>query len=97
MGITSKDYSDAVRYDSQNIENYKLIKTNFQALLLMNEPQLAKDDFEKLLTIEPSNKAAAAQISICRQKMKLLREKEKKIYSNMFDKFARKDEEVRSE
>jgi len=65
-----------------------------QALLSVNEPELAKANFERVVSVEPNNKAAVAQINVCKQKIREIRAKEKAIYSNMFDNFARKDTEV---
>lgn len=41
--------------------------------------------------IEPTNKAAKAQIIASRNKLKSQREREKKRFANMFDKFAAED------
>lgn len=62
----------------------------------MGEPEKAKADFEEVLKIEPTNKSAASQLVPCCNKIKQQREKEKKIYWNMFEKFAKKDKEVSS-
>ena len=60
----------------------------------MNEPDLAKVDFEGVLKIEPNNKAASNQVLICNQKIKEQKKNEKKIYANMFEKFAEIDKQV---
>lgn len=57
----------------------------------LNELDSAKDDFNAVLKVDPSNKAAANQIIICNNKLKEQRDKEKKIYGNMFAKFASQD------
>lgn len=62
----------------------------------MCEPSLARKDFEKVVALEPTNKAAAAQISVCTQRQRELHSKEKIMYANMFEKFAQKDREVSS-
>lgn len=41
--------------------------------------------------IEPTNKAAKAQIIASRNKLKSQRDREKKRFANMFDKFAAED------
>ena len=41
--------------------------------------------------IEPTNKAAKAQIIASRNKLKSRRDREKKRFANMFDKFAAED------
>lgn len=55
----------------------------------------AAEAFQKVLSFEPNNKAARNQLIQTRNRMKQLREKERKRYANMFEKFAAesKDEE----
>ncbi|PSN54651.1 Peptidyl-prolyl cis-trans isomerase FKBP4 [Blattella germanica] len=64
-----------------------------QANLGLGEPERAKVDFEAILKLEPSNTAAANQILVCNQKIKEQKGREKKIYANMFEKFAQRDRE----
>lgn len=49
----------------------------------------------QVLEIEPQNKAAVNQVTICKRVVKESHEKEKKLYANMFTKFANVDKEVR--
>lgn len=44
--------------------------------------------------MEPTNKAAIGQIAACRKIIKDAHEKDKKLYANMFAKFASVDYEV---
>lgn len=60
----------------------------------MSEPEAAKLDFEAVIRLEPGNKLAANHISMCCNKIKQQREREKKLYANMFEKFAQQDKEV---
>ncbi|KAL0273021.1 UNVERIFIED_CONTAM: hypothetical protein PYX00_005798 [Menopon gallinae] len=83
----------ALELDPQNVKG---LFRRGQAYLEIGEPEKAKADFEAVLKIEPTNKLAASQIVACCNKIKQHREKEKKIYSNMFEKFARRDKEVSS-
>ena len=46
--------------------------------------------FEKVLCLEPGNKAAQRELRDTRNLMKTLREREKKRYANMFDRIASK-------
>jgi len=55
---------------------------------------LAKKDFEEILKVEPNNKAAANQLKACAIKVKEQLNKEKKLYANMFEKFATIDRQV---
>uniref|UniRef100_A0A8C8T1L7 peptidylprolyl isomerase n=1 Tax=Peromyscus maniculatus bairdii TaxID=230844 RepID=A0A8C8T1L7_PERMB len=62
------------------------------AQLLMNEFESARGDFEKVLEVNPQNKAARLQISVCQKKAKEHNERDRKVYANMFKKFAEQDE-----
>ncbi|KAI1230950.1 hypothetical protein IHE44_0008386, partial [Lamprotornis superbus] len=62
-----------------------------EARLLMNEFELAKCDFQKVLEVNPQNKAAKSQISVCQKKTKEHNERDRRIYANMFTKFAERD------
>ena len=59
-----------------------------EAHLALNDCEAAKEDFEKTLWLEPDNKAAKNRIIQCHEKIKAQKEKEKKTFTNMFDKFA---------
>ncbi|ELU01505.1 hypothetical protein CAPTEDRAFT_173491 [Capitella teleta] len=48
-------------------------------------------DFNRVLEVDPNNKAAKNQIIICQQTMKKIKEKEKQTYAGMFAKFAKID------
>ncbi|XP_077994137.1 peptidyl-prolyl cis-trans isomerase FKBP4-like [Glandiceps talaboti] len=56
-----------------------------------SEFELAEKDFKKVLELAPNNKAARNQLTLVSQKIKAQKEKEKKIYGNMFAKFAEQD------
>ncbi|KAK9500139.1 hypothetical protein O3M35_001456 [Rhynocoris fuscipes] len=92
-----KNFTDAKNSCDTALEmdpnNLKALFRRGQALLQLSEPALAKKDFEKVVELEPTNKAAVAQINICIQKQKEIHTKEKKMYANMFEKFAQKDRE----
>ncbi|KAM4740553.1 peptidyl-prolyl cis-trans isomerase FKBP5 [Anableps anableps] len=106
-----KEFSQAVESCNKVIEqdesNEKALYRRGEARLLRNEYSMAMADFQKVLEVNPMNRAARAQLSMCQSKMKEHQEQEKKIYANMFQKFAerdsktgrkkrRKDESVRS-
>lgn len=65
-----------------------------QALLGIHEPEEAKKNFEAILTFDPNNKAAANQVVICNAKIREQREKDKKLYSSIFNKMAENDRQV---
>ncbi|PNF36127.1 hypothetical protein B7P43_G10963 [Cryptotermes secundus] len=68
-----------------------------QANLGLGEPEKAKVDFEAVCKMDPNNKAAANQIILCNKKIKEQKGREKKIYANMFEKFAQRDREKEEE
>ncbi|KAM8779304.1 peptidyl-prolyl cis-trans isomerase FKBP5 isoform 1-T2 [Rhynchonycteris naso] len=78
----------ALRLDSAN---EKGLYRRGEARLLMNEFESAKGDFEKVLEVNPQNKAARLQISMCQKKAKEHNERDRRIYANMFTKFAERD------
>lgn len=92
-----KNYYDAKNACDKALEldanNVKGLFRRGQAYLAINEPDLAKVDFEKVVQLEPNNNAAKAQMVACVKRIKEIRDKEKQIYSNMFDKLAKKDKE----
>lgn len=65
-----------------------------QAYLGLGEPEKAKVDFEAVHKLDPNNKAAATHIILCNKEIKEQKVREKKIYANMFEKFAQRDREV---
>ncbi|XP_043389329.1 peptidyl-prolyl cis-trans isomerase FKBP5 isoform X3 [Chelonia mydas] len=71
--------------------NEKGLYRRGEARLLMNEFELAKCDFQKVLEVNPQNKAAKSQITVCQKKMKEHNDRDRRIYANMFKKFAERD------
>lgn len=49
-------------------------------------------DFQEVLRLEPSNKAAQNQLALSKAKMAAVRNREKKRYANMFYRMAEDDE-----
>ena len=74
--------------------NEKALYRRGEARLHRNEFSLASADFQLVLQVNPSNRAARAQISLCQSKMKEHHEQDKKTYANMFQKFAERDAKV---
>jgi len=75
-------------------EDGKCIKGYFrrgEALVALNEHALAMTDFEKVLELDADNKAAKNKVAMCVQQIKANKQKEKKTFANMFDKFAKID------
>ncbi|XP_054473124.1 peptidyl-prolyl cis-trans isomerase FKBP5 [Anoplopoma fimbria] len=93
-----KDFSQVVDNCNKAIEleenNEKALYRRGEARLLRNEFSMAMEDFQHVLQVNPSNRAAQAQISICQRKIKAHHEQDKKTYANMFQKFAERDSKV---
>ncbi|XP_048463708.1 peptidyl-prolyl cis-trans isomerase FKBP4-like isoform X1 [Rhincodon typus] len=70
--------------------NEKALFRMGEARLAMNDYELAKENFQKLVQLYP-NKAAKVQIGICQKKIREQLDLEKKIYAKMFPKFAHTD------
>ena len=54
----------------------------------------AIEDFLEVLSIDPKNKAAKNQIAIANAKVQQIKDKEKKTYAGMFQRFADADAKV---
>ncbi|XP_041836329.1 peptidyl-prolyl cis-trans isomerase FKBP5 [Melanotaenia boesemani] len=90
-----EEFSQVIENCNKVIElddsNEKALYRRGEARLLRNEFTLATADFQKVLQINPSNRAACTQISICQSRIKEHHEQDKKTYANMFQKFAERD------
>ncbi|XP_072034788.1 peptidyl-prolyl cis-trans isomerase FKBP4-like [Amphiura filiformis] len=86
------DYMEAIRSCDKALEvdesNEKGLFRRGQARAAMKDWELAKVDFSKVLEHDPNNKAAKNQVAICAHHIKQFKEKERKMYSNMFSKFT---------
>ncbi|XP_030845482.1 peptidyl-prolyl cis-trans isomerase FKBP4 isoform X2 [Strongylocentrotus purpuratus] len=78
----------AIEFDAVSVKGYF---RRGQAYYHLTEYEKGKVDFLKVLEIEPENKAAKNQLTLSNQKLKQHLEKEKKIYGNMFERFADQD------
>nr|QBH73885.1 fk506-binding protein [Encarsia formosa] len=72
-------------------KNEKALFRRGQALLYLASPELALKDFQEVVSIEPKNTAALKQVFHCQSVIKRELAKEKKLYANMFEKFAKQD------
>ncbi|XP_070758431.1 peptidyl-prolyl cis-trans isomerase FKBP5 [Enoplosus armatus] len=93
-----KEFSQVVENCNKATEldksNEKALYRRGVARLLRNEFSLAMADFQQVLQVNPSNRAARAQISICQSKIKEHHEQDKRTYANMFQKFAERDAKI---
>ncbi|CAL7944557.1 unnamed protein product [Xylocopa violacea] len=80
-----------------NAQNEKALFRRGQAYLGLASPEIAIKDFQEVLKVEPKNTAAAKQIIACNNLIKKQLAKEKKLYANMFDKFAQEDKQKEEE
>ncbi|XP_037623516.1 peptidyl-prolyl cis-trans isomerase FKBP4 isoform X2 [Sebastes umbrosus] len=71
--------------------NEKALFRRGEALFGMKEFDRAKDDFQQVVQLYPANKAAKSQVNLCQKRIKEQHEKDKRIYANMFQKFADRD------
>ncbi|NWY02005.1 FKBP4 isomerase, partial [Nothoprocta ornata] len=90
-----KEYSQALENCNKALEldssNEKGLFRRGEAHLAVNDFELARDDFQKVIQLYPSNKAAKVQLITCQQKIREQHEKEKKMYANMFQRLADRD------
>ncbi|XP_022105705.1 peptidyl-prolyl cis-trans isomerase FKBP4-like [Acanthaster planci] len=93
--IKNKDNAEAVKSCDKALkvdpDNVKGLFRRGQANLAMSDPILAKKDFNRVVELDPENKAAKNQVTICLHQIKQAAQKEKRLYSNMFEKFAEQD------
>lgn len=60
----------------------------------MGEIDNALVDFQRVLQLDPNNKAAMNQATLCKKKISDYNTKQKQVYSKMFDRFAAVDKQV---
>lgn len=75
----------------ENPSSTKAFFRRGEAYIALNDHELAKNDFQKVLDMDPDNKAAKNKVSICAHQIKVQKNREKKTFANMFDKFAQID------
>lgn len=75
-------------------ENEKALYRRGEARLLRNEFSMALMDFKQVLQVNSFNRAARSQIIVCQRKIREHHERDKKIYANMFQRFAEHDAKV---
>ncbi|XP_019934502.2 peptidyl-prolyl cis-trans isomerase FKBP4 [Paralichthys olivaceus] len=78
----------ALELDSSN---EKALFRRGEALFGMKEFDMARDNFQQVVQLYPANKAGKSQLALCQKRIKEQHEKDKRIYANMFQKFAERD------
>ncbi|XP_056137828.1 peptidyl-prolyl cis-trans isomerase FKBP4 [Lampris incognitus] len=71
--------------------NEKALFRRGEALFAMKEFDEARGDFQRVSQLYPANKAAKSQVALCQKHIKEQHEKDKRLYANMFQKFAERD------
>lgn len=94
------EYRQALEHCNKALEfepnNEKGLFRRGESYMGVNEHELAKEDFTKVIQLYPNNKAARAQMAQCQQRIREQHQREKKIYANMFQRLAEKDEKESS-
>ncbi|CAG0885040.1 unnamed protein product [Cyprideis torosa] len=62
-----------------------------QANLDLKAPDLARPDFKRVTELDPKNSIALQRLSLCNTLLKKQLEQDKKVFGNMFDRFAAAD------
>lgn len=96
LGDNYEAFSAATNAVEIDPKNEKAYFRQGQASLKLDEPAQASKQFSEVLRLEPNNQAAKAQLVICNKMLSEQLKKEKKIYANMFDKFAKSDTQVKT-
>ncbi|XP_056373821.1 peptidyl-prolyl cis-trans isomerase FKBP4 isoform X1 [Hyla sarda] len=90
------EYRQALEHCNKALEfdanNEKGLFRRGEAYVGVNELELAKDDFVKVIQLYPGNKAARAHLTQCQQRIREQHQREKIIYANMFQRLAEKEE-----
>jgi len=87
--VVAKRHADeAIEHDPNNP---KAFYRRGLANIGIKEADDARNDFLKVLEFEPDNQAAKQQLTVCDKLIKQHKEREKQVYSRMFEKFAKLD------
>lgn len=82
--------NEALNIDKKNV---KALYRRGQSRLALGDSEKALEDFVAVQELEPENKAALNQITVCKQKIKAYNEQQKKVFAGMFTKFAQSDKQ----
>jgi FK506-binding protein 4/5 len=75
-----------------NPDNAKAFFRRGEAYISLKDYEKAKEDYARCLALDRAdNKAAHNKVALCNRHLKAQREKERKTFANMFDKFAKID------
>ncbi|XP_061409019.1 peptidyl-prolyl cis-trans isomerase FKBP5-like [Lethenteron reissneri] len=71
--------------------NEKALYRRGEAHAAQRDYELARADFERVLEVNPANGAARAHVAQCQRRLREQHERDKRVYANMFSKFAQHD------
>lgn len=71
--------------------NEKALFRRGESRFAMKEFERARGDFQRVIQLYPANKAAKTQVALCQKLIKEQHERDKRLYANMFQKFADAD------
>ncbi|MGH0120560.1 UNVERIFIED_CONTAM: hypothetical protein FKN15_009347 [Acipenser sinensis] len=93
--IKIQDHMQALENCNKALElddsNEKALFRRSEALFALKEFKDARDGFQKVVQLYPDNKAARVQVTACQRLLREQHEKDKRLYANMFSKFAEHD------
>ncbi|KAK6487853.1 peptidyl-prolyl cis-trans isomerase FKBP4-like [Huso huso] len=93
--IKIQDHVQALENCNKALElddsNEKALFRRSEALFALKEFKDARDGFQKVVQLYPDNKAARVQVTACQRLLREQHEKDKRLYANMFSKFAEHD------
>ncbi|XP_033887944.1 peptidyl-prolyl cis-trans isomerase FKBP4 [Acipenser ruthenus] len=93
--IKIQEHAQALENCSKALEldscNEKALFRRSEALFALKEFEEARNGFQKVVQLYPDNKAAKTQITACQRFLREQYEKDKRLYANMFSKFAEHD------
>ncbi|GFY45782.1 peptidyl-prolyl cis-trans isomerase FKBP4 [Trichonephila inaurata madagascariensis] len=95
--LKTQHYSECTKYCKKVLVmdpvNEKALYRLGQAKMHLNDYSEALKDFNKVVELYPENRAARHGFRTCFEKLRSFNSKERDLYGNMFDKFAKQDEE----
>uniref|UniRef100_A0A915KMR1 peptidylprolyl isomerase n=1 Tax=Romanomermis culicivorax TaxID=13658 RepID=A0A915KMR1_ROMCU len=95
--LKAGENAEAVKHCDKVLEedksNVKALYRRAEAYQNQNDFELAISDYERVIFVEPENKAAKNQIVVCKRKIAEVNQKQKKLYANMFEKLAKAESE----
>ncbi|XP_014441158.1 peptidyl-prolyl cis-trans isomerase FKBP4 [Tupaia chinensis] len=96
-----QNFSAAIESCNKALEldsnNEKGLFRRGEAHLAVNDFDLARADFQKVLQLYPTNKAAKAQLAVCQQRIRKQLAREKRLYANMFERLAEEESKAKVE